>query len=174
MSSNGSVLQNNASDFFSKVFRACEADMLCKEGCDKCCYTSFSIHQWEADLIIEWFSSLSSSDRLDLKQKWSLPLISGTDPSGSTRDACPFLIEKRCSIYPVRPIICRTQGLPLLIEGHVDSCPLNFTKGLPDKSLWLDLERLNTLSSLVASQHCQKADRVEMATLRNKLDRLIF
>jgi len=24
---------------------------------------------------------------------------------------CPYLIEKRCSIYPVRPLVCRLQGI---------------------------------------------------------------
>jgi Fe-S-cluster containining protein len=46
--------------------------------------------------------------------------------------ACPLLIDDCCSIYESRPLICRTQGLPLLIEAEdgereVDFCPLNFT-----------------------------------------------
>jgi Fe-S-cluster containining protein len=44
---------------------------------------------------------------------------------------CPFLVNHRCVIYDARPIICRTQGLPLLYMGEeeweLSACELNFT-----------------------------------------------
>jgi Fe-S-cluster containining protein len=47
-------------------------------------------------------------------------------------ETCIFLIKNRCMIYPVRPIICRTYGLPILYHeaerAFVDYCRLNFTQ----------------------------------------------
>ena len=44
---------------------------------------------------------------------------------------CIFLTDDLCSIYKSRPIICRTQGLPLLFMGEdqweISYCELNFT-----------------------------------------------
>jgi len=45
---------------------------------------------------------------------------------------CPLLLDERCGVYADRPLICRTQGLPLLLETGagkpaLDVCPLNFT-----------------------------------------------
>ena len=34
-------------------------------------------------------------------------------------ESCPFLINKLCSVYPYRPIICRVHGLAYLIGEKV-------------------------------------------------------
>jgi len=67
---------------------------------------------------------------------------------------CPLLDQGRCSLYPARPIICRTHGLPLLVgegpERRVDFCPENFqgVDTLPASAL-IDLEKLNRLLATV-------------------------
>jgi len=77
---------------------------------------------------------------------------------------CPLLKNDHCSIYPHRPLICRTQGLPIgyideIIEQiEVSACPLNFAEDHPfeyDDLLLLDpfnirLSRLNEI-------YCQAA-----------------
>lgn len=67
------------------------------------------------------------------------------DPDGE----CPLLDAGLCLLYPVRPIICRTHGLPVLVRSEqgtaVDCCPLNFTSGRkPDSKHILDIEQVNT------------------------------
>ena len=37
--------------------------------------------------------------------------------------ACPFLINKQCSIYPYRPIICRVHGLAYICKEHTVKLP---------------------------------------------------
>lgn len=78
--------------------------------------------------------------------------------------ACPMLVDDRCSIYESRPLICRTQGLPLLIEAEdggaeVDFCPLNFTaEGAVDdldEDNLVPLDDLNLKLALVNLQHCR-------------------
>ncbi len=84
----------------------------CAPGCCSCC-KSFSVSALEAALIAD--TGVRAIQRED------------------DEDRCALLVAERCSIYPQRPLICRTQGLPI---GYIDeineqievsACPLNFT-----------------------------------------------
>ncbi len=84
----------------------------CKKGCSSCCM-NFSIFPIEFFAIKHFFNGLS-------------PEIA-TFVAG---EACKFLVNDACTIYDHRPIICRTQGLPLLFTGdegwELSACELNF------------------------------------------------
>ncbi|MBW6499055.1 MAG: YkgJ family cysteine cluster protein [Bacteroidales bacterium] len=85
----------------------------CREGCDQCCM-DFGIFPVEY---------------LAIKEQAGSDLGKGQKPDSET--ACPFLVDHRCVIYHARPMICRTQGLPLLFMGEdgweLSACELNFT-----------------------------------------------
>lgn len=85
----------------------------CKAGCDMCCM-DFSILPVEYHAIKELAGE-------DLKK----------GQPAAKKGECPFLVNHRCTIYQVRPVICRTQGLPLLFMGEenweLSACELNFT-----------------------------------------------
>jgi Fe-S-cluster containining protein len=147
------VLQDNAEGLFNKVFQKHSQKMKCANGCSQCCYTDISIFTWEANLIMEWFDQLALEEKKNLQNSW---LNNQTNPL-----ACTFLMNDSCSIYPARPIICRTQGMPIEIDGKFDCCPLNFTEGLPEKSDILNVERLNILSSLSQQQFMKAVDDPE-------------
>ena len=89
----------------------------CREGCDQCCL-NLRLFPVEFHAIL----SELTPDRIP-----SINIITGED------DPCTFLNDHSCSIYPSRPIICRTHGLPLLFtndEGtdlELALCELNFT-----------------------------------------------
>lgn len=79
--------------------------------------------------------------------------------------ACPMLVEDRCAIYQSRPLICRTQGLPLLVEAEdggaeVDFCPLNFTGESAvddlDEDHLVPLDNLNLKLALVNLRYCRE------------------
>ena len=89
--------------------------------------------------------------------------------AGNQPVACPMLVEDRCSIYESRPLICRTQGLPLLMEAEdgeaeIDFCPLNFTAPDaiddltqdPDAAHFVPLDDLNLKLALVNLQFCRE------------------
>lgn len=101
----------------------------CSAGCDACCYQMVSVHTWEETLIgdyientmhagvralvrrqlIEWWKHLNSILRPVSRAN---PLTLGevqamTRYMIAHRVMCPFLVEHRCSIYPVRPAMCR-------------------------------------------------------------------
>ncbi len=90
------------------------AHMHCKAGCDQCCM-DFSV------LPIEYFAiKAQAGDALTKGRKTT------------NEEDCPFLVDHQCVIYPCRPFICRTQGLPILFMGEeeweLSACELNFTR----------------------------------------------
>lgn len=155
------TLQENASGFFDKTILKYASEMKCKEGCSKCCYTDISIFKVESERIKEWFNSKDEEVKKNLKLLWS----SQNEPK-----ACTFLYEEKCSIYEVRPVICRTQGVPLFLatENVLDYCPLNFEAKDPPKEDWLNLERLNTMLSLAAKSAGQE-ERIRFKKLKTEL-----
>lgn len=124
-------LQEKASSFFSEYENKYAQQMKCASGCSHCCIGGLSIFTWEAELIIQWFTSLSSEQRSELLNKWEKNQNHDfTDVEGRAARPCSFLVDNQCSIYPRRPIICRTQGMGLKWQegGKIlrDCCPLNF------------------------------------------------
>lgn len=89
----------------------------CRKGCDQCCL-NLRLFPVEFHAIL----SELSPDRIP-----SIDIITGEE------DPCTFLKNHSCSIYPSRPIICRTHGLPLLFSNDQGTdlelalCELNFT-----------------------------------------------
>lgn len=153
------TLQENASGFFEKTLLKYGNEMKCKEGCSKCCYTDISIFKVESERIKDWFNSKDEEAQKNLKRLWS---------TQNEAKACPFLYEEKCSIYDVRPVICRTQGAPLFLasENALDYCPLNFETEDPPKEDWLNLERLNTMLSL-AAKSAGLEERIRLKKLKS-------
>lgn len=121
----------------------------CAAGCSSCC-TAITL------LPVEFFAI-----QRELKENYrgtGLSFASDT-ATGSTlvkedNDQCLFLANSLCLIYSHRPVICRTQGLPLLyfsesLENYTISvCGLNFAdegEGFEfDTDCSIDLDRLNS------------------------------
>lgn len=91
----------------------------CKAGCDDCCM-QFSVLPLEAAIIAQ---ALQNS---------KLPVLNEHEPG-----KCRLLFSGLCLVYGARPIICRTQGMPLgyVDEGagsiEVSACLLNFPNEYP-------------------------------------------
>ncbi len=172
------VLQDNASNFFSNIFKKHDGSFSCKEGCSKCCYVDLSIFEVEAARISAWFVGLNEFEKNTLLSSWKKSKeVLGKNANGKEHTNCAFLVDERCSVYEVRPLICRTQGAPLYFEEDkiFDICPLNFeNQALPEKNEWLNVERLNALLSLVQSQYAKdteanSSNRISLKTLRKNL-----
>lgn len=94
--------------------------IICAPGCSSCC-RQFSVVPLEAALIAQ-----------ELGRQTTEPAAPRTDES-----ACGLLVADLCSVYARRPIICRTQGLPIAYleeeraQIEVSACPLNFTEDHP-------------------------------------------
>lgn len=94
-------------------------NIACRPGCTGCCVnlTVFPVEFYAVRQAIA---------------EAGIPLgVDSFDPSA----ACGFLQNDLCRIYPFRPIICRTHGLPILYlddssgeyTWEVSFCELNFT-----------------------------------------------
>ena len=134
--------------------------LVCRAGCSSCCHHHLTVFRVEADAIREAIQALPEETRslveqrareVNEREELGLPL------------ACPLLIDDRCAIYSSRPVICRTQGLPLLFESddgeeEVDFCPLNFsTPGAVndlDEEHLVPLEDVNLKLATVNLQYC--------------------
>lgn len=98
----------------------------CRPSCDHCC-APFSLLPIEAAIVRKAHEKLHAESK-------SIVSRQARDQNAQ----CPFLIQSTCSIYPSRPIICRTHGLPIAYIDEekeaieVSACPINF----PDHALF--------------------------------------
>ena len=118
------------SQFFEQSFVKNQSLMKCASGCDQCCRGERSVFSVEAELIRRHIKQYPLSPRPE-------------NPAG----ICAFLDNGQCTIYEVRPSICRTHGLVIQQEDGISHCELNFEKTLPDKSDWLSGKTSDTVIS---------------------------
>ena len=134
----------------------------CHAGCADCCQRRFSVTAIEAAVIREGLRALSHARREELARR--------ADEAGSS--ACPALDpDGRCAIYAVRPVICRTHGLPIKYgreaRGHralpvIDACPKNFVgRDLAqiDAASVLDQTTLSTVLGALDAAHADAEGR---------------
>lgn len=83
------------------------AEISCQSGCDSCCVGGLTVLSVEAFSIQEY---------LDEADETMPPLRGG--------DACAFLSDAgQCTIYPARPLLCRTHGLPIRMKTETEVAP---------------------------------------------------
>lgn len=117
----------------------------CTAGCAACCHARFSVFAVEAAAIRQALARLAA-EAPDLRARVRRQ---ADDPAH--QDRCALLVDDRCSIYAERPVICRSHGLPVLTEGHVDHCPLNFTEHAPPSASVLRLDAVNQPLAVIAT-----------------------
>src|SRR5215470_8693479 len=135
--------------------------LVCRAGCSGCCHHHLSVFAVEGEEARAAVEALPAPIR-DRVEEQAREVIK-REALGSPV-SCPLLINDRCSIYLSRPLICRTQGLPLLMEAEdgereVDFCPLNFTGAGAVDDLEEDhlvpLDVLNLRLALVNLEYCR-------------------
>jgi hypothetical protein len=136
--------------------------LVCRSGCSGCCQHHLSVFEVEADAISAAVRSLPG-EALERVERQARE-VEERELRG-VAVACPLLIDDRCSIYASRPLICRTQGLPLLYEAgdgepEVDFCPLNFTAPAAiddlDEDHLVPLDPLNLKLALTNLSYCRE------------------
>nr|WP_258539282.1 YkgJ family cysteine cluster protein [Dissulfurirhabdus thermomarina] len=117
----------------------------CRRGCHDCC-TELSVFPVEAAALADAFARMPPGPAREA--------VAAAGPGG-----CPLLVDGACALYEARPVICRTQGLPLLLDDApseagaapaVAFCPRNF-RGVTDLAgdAVISLRRLNTALAAV-------------------------
>jgi hypothetical protein len=134
----------------------------CQAGCHACCQPGLTVGPVEAARIR---AAVAADPALQAALRWLIDHPQWRDTQGvATR--CDLLgPDGRCSIYAVRPALCRTHGAPTWVRqpnGQVlrDVCSLNFT-GTDlqklDAADGMDLATVSTLLFVVGQRYAQKA-----------------
>ncbi len=141
--------------FFARVHAAHRAAMRCGPGCDGCCRAGPTVTPIEAEAIRRWLADATAETRAALERRARADLP----------NRCVALDESgRCLVYPARPLICRSHGLPIRMRDadgvpFVATCLENFTTGLPGDEMTLDQETLSTI--LLALNRALAPDALE-------------
>jgi hypothetical protein len=151
---------------FAATAEALRPHIRCAKGCAACC-TLESVVPLEAHVIAAY---------LDAHPIEPSPAPPVARPDNEDAP-CVFLRQQACTIYPARPIICRTHGLPLRYPDQpgIDACPLNFTDfdlSALDPQFVLDmgritdnLIRLNLAFAVLTGQSETAGERVALQRL---------
>jgi len=162
------LLRTQADQISARLLEIHGREIVCRAGCTDCCQ---NLTVWP----VEFYTVLE-----DLRAAGYSHLV--FDESAS----CGFLKDGLCQIYPFRPLICRTHGLPIAFETEtaekpeiaVSFCPKNFQnweqKGLtfgPDNTLQID--RLNEQLSQIHLRFLEESgDKSLTVNSRIELKRL--
>jgi uncharacterized protein len=152
--------------FFARVEARHGTDMQCQTGCSDCCHVRLTITQIEAEAI-----------RADVAA-WPVPRRAALAHTGP-EDHCAALDGAgRCRIYDVRPLVCRSHGVPIRLRRGalpvIEACHHNFRRTTPEADCVLDQTTLSaTLFAIDAAARAPGADpgpaRVELAGLLAEL-----
>jgi Fe-S-cluster containining protein len=165
-------LMAQAGEMTSRLTEYYRAHLNCRAGCSGCCQHHLSVFPVEAAGISAAIQALPDETQRRLKRQATETI---ERESQSKAVACPMLINDKCAIYEARPVICRTQGLPLLYETEdgeqvVDFCPLNFTAEHAtdelDEARLVPLETLNLRLAAVNLHFCRAQGVGDEASFR--------
>ena len=79
----------------------------CKPGCSMCCEVGeYPFSKLEIEYLISGFKKLHPNLRKTIMNE-----INRLKRKKPKMHKCPFLIDKKCSVYQYRGIVCRTHGL---------------------------------------------------------------
>jgi hypothetical protein len=151
---------------FAATYEAFRPYIRCSKGCAACC-TLETVTPLEAYMIASYLTSLPPQ---------TLSVLSNTGHHAP--DWCIFLDQNECLIYPVRPIICRTHGLPMTYPDQpgIDICPLNTELDVAsiDQRFLLDAEAITMNLMRLNLAFCMLTQQTETAGERVPLHWLIM
>ncbi len=86
--------------------------LACREGCDWCCYLTVGTAVPEVVRIVDYLRRTLTPEQLHAFRERVVQLDDQrrrlkAARRGPVRLPCIFLVDHRCSIYPVRPLTCR-------------------------------------------------------------------
>lgn len=153
----------------------------CGPGCETCCHVRIGVFTVEAVPIRDALAHLEQ-----INPALRARVRSQADDT-THADHCALLVDGRCTVYDVRPLICRSHGLPIAAAEsgdpaaglHVDHCPLNFRGEAPPRASILRLDAVNQPLSVLAmlwadddaaSRSPTQPSRIDLADLARARD----
>ena len=112
-----------------KYFKEQSEHICCKEGCSGCCEVGdYPFTQLEMMYLMKGFKSLPAITQNLVRN--NLLNIKRNRVSTHFFYQCPFLINKKCSVYKYRGITCRTFGLAYICADKTVKLPECVNQGL--------------------------------------------
>ena len=113
-----------------EYFNSFGDDICCKCGCSDCCEKGdYPLSDIELEYLMHGYMNLEPEVKIQIQDN-----IKKMEKGG----ICPFLINKCCSIYQYRPIVCRVHGLAYFCKDKKVKLPYcvnngkNFSKNYRD------------------------------------------
>ena len=79
----------------------------CKAGCSACCEVGeYPFSRLELEYLLSGFSKLPLQTKIKIREE-----IIKLKKENPKMHKCPFLIDKKCAVYPYRGLVCRMHGL---------------------------------------------------------------
>lgn len=106
------------SEKLQKYFEQQAPYIFCKEGCSICCETGvYPFSKVEFEYAMKGFEALDEELKDKILEKVKrIKTERGDAPGKEFMYECPFLTDKKCSIYNHRAIICRSYGLLYFVD----------------------------------------------------------
>ncbi len=90
-------------------------NICCRKGCSECCEKGdYPLSDIELQYLMHGYAELDLDTKRTVQKNISVMQRGG---------ACPFLINKECSVYKHRPIICRVHGLAYYYKNEKVKIP---------------------------------------------------
>jgi Fe-S-cluster containining protein len=183
------ALRDKVDAFAAGVHERRAADLSCRRGCAGCCHVELTVCEVEAAAIRAQLDALDGKTREALRARAASPNGNGNgngngddegddegdeDGDGDAPRCVMLGDDDACAIYAARPLVCRSQGLPLrypaeLIpaeslrarsgSGAVTWCPLNFREAAsrpPAAADVLDAERVDQALALINRRYAER------------------
>lgn len=150
--------------FVARVEARHRDDLACAPGCARCCHVRLTVTTAEADAVSAWLAAQPAATRAAI----------AAGARAAAPDRCAALDDAdRCRIYPARPLVCRSHGVPIRLRRGgmpvVTACELNFTARGPaaaDPDCVLDQALVSTtLAAIVGAAGGDPLARVPLEDL---------
>jgi len=138
--------------FFASVMQRYGAHMQCRSGCDVCC-------ELRTVCAVEGFALYRH-----------LAETNGFLEALPAHGKCPFILDGVCRAYAARPVICRTHGVVIALNGTQSvTCSMNFADMHPsdvEPTLALDSERITMNLARLNKAFCMAVGEPGLADRR--------
>lgn len=99
--------------YLGKFFEQQKPYIFCKEGCSICCESgTYPFSKLEFDYLMIGYEKLANDVKSQIQKNIKhLKEERKKTKEGKFLHVCPFLLNKKCSIYKYRALVCRSYGL---------------------------------------------------------------